>query len=280
MSKPTKVPGIPKPPADVSPGMRGWLTSVAEALEIRLGRRGDPKDRAVTLRELIEGGLAEDLKSTRFDPNNINSGNLGIGPVEVTDSSVPPAPTSFAAAAAYSQVNLSWDYPNYGNHSFAEIYGHDSDTIGDAQLIGVSSGRAYADPIGSGASRYYWIRFVSTSNIIGPFNSGTGTLATTAADVDHLLDVLTDAITESELATDLQTEIDKISGDINVTDSVTARIAAEATARATAISGEASARATAISTSADALQAQLNDLTGMAAWDSTESYSIDSGTAR
>ena len=75
MSKPTKVPGIPKPPADVSPGLRGWLTSVAEALEIRLGRRGDPKDRAVTLRELIEGGLAEDLKSTRFDPNNINSGN-------------------------------------------------------------------------------------------------------------------------------------------------------------------------------------------------------------
>ena len=128
MSKPTKVPGIPKPPADVSPGLRGWLTSVAEALEIRLGRRGDPKDRAVTLRELIEGGLAEDLKSTRFDPNNINSGNRGIGPVEITDSSVPPAPTSFAAAAAYSQVNLSWNYPNYGNHSFTEIYAHDSDT--------------------------------------------------------------------------------------------------------------------------------------------------------
>ena len=33
-----------------------------EAQEIRLGRRGDPKDRAITLRELIDSGLAEELK--------------------------------------------------------------------------------------------------------------------------------------------------------------------------------------------------------------------------
>jgi hypothetical protein len=285
MSKPTKVPGIPKPSASVDRNTASLLTNLIEAVEIRLGRRGDPKDRAVTLRELIDSGLAKDFKASPWDPNNPNSGNRGFGPNEVIDTNKPSAPLNFQANAAYSQVNLSWDYPNYGNHSYAEIYGHDSDTIGDAQLIGVSSGRAYADPIGSGASRYYWIRFVSQSNIIGPFNSGTGTLATTAADVDHLLGVLTDAITESELATDLQTEIDKISGDINVTGSVAAQVAAEASlrsqavteeaaARALAVSGEASARATAISNSADALQAQLNDLTGIAAWDSTESYSI------
>ena len=297
MSKPTKVPGIPKPPASVDRNTAGLLTNLIEAVEIRLGRRGDPKDRAVTLRELVDSGLVKDLKAAPWDPNNPNSTNRGFGPNEVIDTSKPPAPQNFQANAAYSQVNLSWDYPNYSNHSFAEIYGHDSDTIGDAQLIGVSSGRAYADPIGSGASRYYWIRFVSQSNIIGPFNSGTGTLATTAADVDHLLGVLTDAITESELATDLQTEIDKISGDITVAGSVAAQVAAEATARATAVSNEAAARATAVSgeasaratalsdeatarataitSSANALQAQLNDLTGIAAWDSTESYSID-----
>lgn len=212
MTKPTKVPGIPKPPNDVSPGLRGWLTSVAEALEIRLGRRGDPKDRAVTLRELIESGLAEDIKSAPFDPNNFNGGNTGIGPVTEVDSSVPPTPTSFSVAPAYSQVNLSWDYPNYGNHSFTEIYGHSADVIGDAQLIGVSTGRVYIDPIGGGASRYYWIRHVSTSSVQGPFNSGTGTAATTATDVAHQLNVLSNAITSSELATSLASPIGAIPG--------------------------------------------------------------------
>lgn len=212
MTKPTKVPGIPKPPSDVSPGLRGWLTSVAEALEIRLGRRGDPKDRAVTLRELIESGLAEDIKSAPFDPNNFNGGNTGIGPVTEVDSSVPPTPTSFSVAPAYSQVNLSWDYPNYGNHSFTEIYGHSANVIGDAQLIGVSTGRVYIDPIGGGASRYYWIRHVSTSSVQGPFNSGTGTAATTATDVAHQLNVLSNAITSSELATSLASPIGAIPG--------------------------------------------------------------------
>jgi hypothetical protein len=286
MSNQTKVPGIPKPPAEVSPELRSWITSVAEALEIRLGRRGDPRDRAVTLRELIESGLAEDLKASRFDPNNVNSSNLGMGPVETIDSNKPPPPTGFAAAGAYSQVNLSWDYPNYGNHSYAEIYGHDSDAIGDAQIIGASTGRGYIDPIGSGATRHYWIRFVSQSNVVGPFNSSTSTVAATAADVDHLLGVLTHAITTDELTGTLETEIGKISGDISVANSVTARIAAEATSRAAAVSSEASARAAALSSEAsargaailaarNALQAQINDIAGIAAWASTESYSID-----
>lgn len=243
MTKPTKIPGIPKPPNDVSPGLRGWLTSVAEALEIRLGRRGDPKDRAVTLRELIDSGLAEDLKAAPFDPNNINRSNMGFGTNEIVDSSVPPLPTSFTVAAAYSQVNLSWDYPNYRNHSFTEIYGHSSDVIGGAQLIGVSTGRVYIDPIGSGASRYYWIRHVSTSSIQGPWNSGTGTLGQTATDVAHQLNVLSGAITSSELATSLATPIGNLPANTN--------------------------------SSISTLQSQINNLSTVAAWASGTSYSVN-----
>ena len=69
-NNPTKVPGIPKPPSDVSPQLRRYLESVSEALEIRLGRRGDVRDRAITLRELIDTGLAIDLASNPFNPNN------------------------------------------------------------------------------------------------------------------------------------------------------------------------------------------------------------------
>ena len=53
----TNVPTIPEIPSDVSPSVKLWLQSTKEALEIRLGRRGDPRDRAITLRELIESGL-------------------------------------------------------------------------------------------------------------------------------------------------------------------------------------------------------------------------------
>jgi hypothetical protein len=207
MSKPTKVPGIPKPPPSLDPATRQYLEVLAEAVEIRLGRRGDPKDRAVTLRELIDSGLAVDLKSTQFDPNNPNSSNIGMGPVG-SDTEVnltaPPIPTSFLAAGAYSQIILSWDYPSYSNHSFTEIYGHSNDTIGDAQLVGVSTGRVYIDPVGESFTRYYWIRHVSTASVVGPFNSSTGTTASTATNVDQLLNELQGSIPAVAFATGLE----------------------------------------------------------------------------
>ena len=57
--QPTKVPQLPAVPTNVNPNVRQWMSDIKEALEIRLGRRGDQKDRAVTLRELIESGLAK-----------------------------------------------------------------------------------------------------------------------------------------------------------------------------------------------------------------------------
>ena len=57
-ANPTKLPGFPKVPSDASPAQRAYLTAIAEALEVRLGRRGDPRDAAVTYRDLIDGGLA------------------------------------------------------------------------------------------------------------------------------------------------------------------------------------------------------------------------------
>ena len=59
----TKVPSIVRPPSSLSPELRNTLASLTEALEIRLGRRGDPKDRAITLRELIDSGLAKEVEA-------------------------------------------------------------------------------------------------------------------------------------------------------------------------------------------------------------------------
>jgi len=204
---PTKVPAFPKVPASASPEMRRYLETLEQVTNIRLGRRGDPRDRAVTLRELIDSGLAQELRSNPFDPNR--SGNVGfVQPGgRLPDLAVPPAPTGFQANGAYSQINLGWDYPAYSNHSHTEVHSHTSDSIGDATLLGIQSGRIFVDPVGSGATRYYWVRHVNTDSIAGPFNAAAGTAASTAPDVNHLLGVLTGAITDSQLSQSLSSDI-------------------------------------------------------------------------
>jgi len=240
-NKPTKVPATPPVPASVSPELRRYLEQVTETIEIRLGRRGDQRDRAVTLRELIDSGLAKDLRTNPFDPNN--SGNTGfvIPGGTLQDLAVPPAPTGFSANGAFSQVNLSWDYPKYANHSLTEIWRHDSDSIGDAQLVGVQGGRFHVDPVGSGFSGYYWVRHVNTSDVAGPFNAAAGTLAQTAVDVAHLLTLLTGAITTGQLATALSTEISDATTNITSLQNTYGSTAAAATSAAAAAASQAAA---------------------------------------
>lgn len=206
---PTKVPGIPKPPAEISAGLRRYLENLSEAVEIRLGRRGDQRDRAITLRELIDSGLAVELAQRPFDPNTGSSTFVPSNEV-IIDSTVPPAPINFTATGAFSTVILFWDKPIYRNHSFTEIWRHDEDIIGDAQLVGVSSAISFVDPVGEAAAFYYWARHVSDAGIVGPFHAVNGAFAETAPDVAYLLELLTNSITESQLYTDLNTRINLI----------------------------------------------------------------------
>jgi hypothetical protein len=245
--KPTRVPGIAKVPANIDPQVRQVLESIIEAVEIRLGRKGDPRDRAITLRELIDTGLALQLKAAPFDPNSFGGSNIGFE--QPQRSKDPTAPTGFVANAAYSQVNLFWDAAYYEGHNQTEVWSHTSDVLGDATLAGVSTGISMVDPVGSGVSRYYWIRHVNIKNGKGPWNSGSGTLATTATDVAHQLAVLSNAITSSELATSLATPIASIGG---------------FNASITAINGQITA-----------LNQTVAALNNTSAWASGQSYSVN-----
>ena len=216
----TKIPGFPKPPSTVDAELRRFLETLVEAIEIRLGRRGDPLDRAVTLRELIDSGLAKRLQSSPFDPNNIGNNNIGfVDPDTLIETDIPLRPTGFSVSGAYSTINLGWDYPNYKFHNQTEIWSHTSDSIGDALATGsptaVSTGRGYSDPVGGGVTRYYWIRHVNTAGTVGPWNATAGTVGTTATDVAHTLTVLNAAITSSQLATALATPIGNLPANTN-----------------------------------------------------------------
>jgi hypothetical protein len=239
---PTKVPGFPKPPSSVTIELRRYLETLVEAIEIRLGRRGDPRDRAVTLRELIDSGLAKQLRSSPFDPNQ--GGPIDFSPPDVLDVvDVPPQPTGFTVAGAFSVINLTWDYPSYSNHNQTEIWSHTSNVLGSATIAGVSTGQTFIDPVGSGKTVYYWIRHVNTAGLTGPWNSTTGTVGQTATDVAHMLDVLTGAITSSELATALATPIGNLPANTQ--------------------------------TEINTLTGRINDVNDIAAWAASTSYSVD-----
>ena len=182
----TKLPGIPALPKNLSPDVAAYLTAVTKSLQVRLGQLGDPLDRAVTLRELINAGLAEGLKASPFDPNEISDSNIGfVAPVDVADLSIPPAPTGLSGDAGFKSVILSWSNGNtqFGNFAFSEVFRHTSDVIGDAVRVAVVTGNRVTDQVDTNSTYYYWVRHVSTANIVGPFNSTSG-LAKTTLNID------------------------------------------------------------------------------------------------
>ena len=210
---PTKVPALPRIPADTPPSLRRYLELLEQPTNIRLGRRGDPRDRAVTLRELIDSGLATELAQKPFDSNRGGDPGFVKGGDRLPDLAVHPAPTGFSATGAFSTIIIAFTFPSYSNHSHTEIWSHSSDSIGDATLVGIQTGRVFTDPVGSGVTRYYWARHVNTDSVVGPFNAAAGTVANTSTDVNHMLGVLNNAITSSQLASTLSDPIGNLPAD-------------------------------------------------------------------
>ena len=172
-STPTQVPALPSVPINVDPALKAWLQATKEAVEVRLGRRGDQRDRAVTLRELIESGLAKDLTNRPYDPNadlSVDFIPFFQGP---EDLAIPPKPTSLTASAGLTKIILSWTdgWTAFGNHSYTEVYRHSSNSLGDAIIIGTTAAGLFTDNVDPLVEYYYWVRHVSTTDVKGPFSN-------------------------------------------------------------------------------------------------------------
>jgi len=203
----TKVPAIKNIPAKTDPETKLALESIKEAVEVRLGRRGDPKDRAVTLRELIESGLATDLAQSPYNPN---TGATGFGPIRERpgDVTVPPAPTVLTASGLFTDALLSWNQSTntapYGNHAFTEIWRSQAEDLSSAVLVGTTNAFIYTDKgLEYDFTYYYWVRFVSTSNTPGPWSNmaSATTIENIAATMAALSETLADLPGYSLIAT-------------------------------------------------------------------------------
>ena len=187
MPKKTKIPAIKNIPPTTDRELKIALEAIKEALEVRLGQRGDPLDRAVTVRELVDAGLAKQAPTTTSGASDFIPGDDDKEP---GDLSIPPAPSGLTANGAFTSIVLKWNNPSYGNHAFTEIWRSKANALGGAELVSTAGGQIYTEEVGYNQSYFYWVRFVSAANIPGPWNDTEGTSAQTAVDVGAVLTTL------------------------------------------------------------------------------------------
>lgn len=179
------------------------LNSVSENVELLTGQRGNQLDRAVTYRDLESLGVATLSKvgsSYKATANSVLTSSSGV-------VYFPSKPNNVVASGAFNTILIDWDEPDYRGHAYAEVWRADSDNLSIAVRIGTTNARMYSDPIGGDAKVYYWVRFVNTKDVAGPYNSSSGTYAETAVDVQQLLDSLQGMIEESQLSQALRSDI-------------------------------------------------------------------------
>lgn len=185
---------------------------VVEAVRTIFNKRAfssDPLDRWVTWRDMVANNVV-----TYENGGNTYSGggrpSFFISNAEEEDLTAPPAPTNLQASGALLNIILTWDPPKYRNHAYTEIWRSGDNNLGNAVLIGTTQAATYVDPVGSGLTYYYWIRYVSTANVTGSYNSTLGVEGKTSPDPGYLLELLANQITESQLYTGLEERINLI----------------------------------------------------------------------
>jgi len=202
---------LPPVSPKVSNDLKPMVAAIKEIIETGEGVRGDPLDRKITLRDLIDSGIG----SFRQGASANTPG--GLTPTTPPPKlSTPPRPTNFNAQGAFDgRINLTWTIPGslYSNHAYTKIYRAESDNFANAVLIGQEAGSFYTDSVRDDVTvkpYWYWIAFLSTANIEGPLNATAGTQAQALLDPDYVIEQIQGLVSESELAAELLTPIQAI----------------------------------------------------------------------
>jgi hypothetical protein len=202
-----------------------FLEKVREALSTYLGNRGDRLNRGLTVRDLADAGLIA------LTPGFTASGGRG-SPVGgpglavtgyVVDLTPAPTPTGFTASAAFENILVQTDAPNYqaGNgHGVSRLYGS---TIGGATFDAAQLLMEYAGPVASypatmGVTYALWVTWVTKDGVESvlpaPANDVYGLSVSTGMNISASLGALTGQLTASQLHMDLGSRIDLIDGGV------------------------------------------------------------------
>lgn len=240
-----------------------------ETVQTYLGRQGDPLDRGLTLRDLLDAGIVtiKDGFSLRSGSSSLPlapaSPVASVAPAYELDLTPPPQPTGFTAVAAISHVLVEHAVPTYTQghgHLRTHLYGATwvsgpLPTFDDAVEIAQFSGPVYALPSNPSTTWHLWIKWESADGVLSatPAGGTNGVVAVTGQDVASLLDALTGQITSGELHSSLGERIDLI-------DAPTTGLVA---------------RAIALESQISSVQADVAALSGTPDYDNTATYAVD-----
>ncbi|HIF9470888.1 TPA: hypothetical protein ACX6SC_003410 [Photobacterium damselae] len=161
--------------------------SLYENMELLTGQRGDGLERAITVRDLAQLGLSK-LKRVRHH----YQAESAVGPFAPThpDSSspdiveMPHRPQGFEVAGGFGAIHLQWQAPTFHGFAHAEIWRAPSldraipPTLEEAHRVGTTTATVFGDIVTPGSQFHYWIRFINTNEVAGPYQDVDGVLAT------------------------------------------------------------------------------------------------------
>ena len=203
----TKIPSIYRVPSKIDPELKRYLESVQEAVEVRLGRRGDELDQAVTFRDLIDSRIAGRGSGLRVNLTPV---------VENPTPSMPfnTVPQNVQASGAFTKIMVTWDNHQMGSlFARAEIWRAGVDDLNAATLQASVYGSVWTDTVDYNTTMYYWVRFVQKATEVGGVEtfgafSDPAASATTAEDVGAVMTALSEELSDLPGYTALTTVID------------------------------------------------------------------------
>lgn len=198
-----------------------FQSRIREVLMTYLGRQGNPLDRGVTLRDLIDNDIVAVREGATL---RAGSGAVPIVPVagsgsQAADLTPPPSPTGFVADAAITHVFVQHDIPIYafgGGHLRTHLYGAKYSGSGtlpvfsDAVELAQFTGTIYVFPSDLSTQWHLWIKWETYYGVLSPSPAGgtNGVVVTTgkigSADLGPLIveasNLASGAVTASKLA--------------------------------------------------------------------------------
>lgn len=189
------------------PSAPNFPQRLREAVMTYLGRTGDPLDRGITLRDLIEGGFARLRDGYTAGQAAASGGALPIAPevvAEEPDLTPPPTPTGFTASAAISHVFIEHDAPLYTQghgHLRTRVYGKTVaagdplPVFADAVEITQFTGAVHAHPSNPSTIWRLWIKWESADGVlsVSPAGGTNGVQVVTGQDVSSMVAAMTGA---------------------------------------------------------------------------------------
>jgi len=186
-----------------SPSSPNFSQRVRETLMVALGRTGDPLDRSITVRDLLDGGIAKLREG--FSLRSGMAGSLPLAPSapeEEPDLTPPPQPTGFTVTAAISHVFIEHDppiYPQGRGHLRTRVYGSIVEagdplpTFADAVEVGQFSGQVLAMPSNPSTTWRLWVKWETNDGVLSPTPAGgtNGLEAVTGQDVGAMVKAMT-----------------------------------------------------------------------------------------